>query len=67
MTKIAAAMGIVNLTAIDKVIDSNHRNYQIYREELADLPGVNLLRYDESERNNYQYIVIEVREMSSDP
>lgn len=60
MIEIAAAMGLVNFDAIDHVIDVNRRNYQIYRHELSGLPGIKLLSFDETERNNYQYVVIEV-------
>jgi len=60
MIEVAAAMGLVNLDAIDDVIKANRYNYQAYRDEISDLCGINLLSYDESERNNYQYIVIEV-------
>ena len=40
----------------------NERNYGLYREGLAGLDGVVLMEYDEKERNNYQYIVVEVFE-----
>jgi dTDP-4-amino-4,6-dideoxygalactose transaminase len=60
MIEIAAAMGLVNLHALDRVIDANLRNYRVYQRELADLPGITLLSFDESERNNYQYVVMEV-------
>lgn len=62
MIEVAAAMGLVNLDAIDSVIDANRRNHQAYREGLAGLPGINLLSFDENERNNYQYVVMEVSE-----
>jgi dTDP-4-amino-4,6-dideoxygalactose transaminase len=64
MIEIAAAMGLVNLDAIDSVIEVNHRNYQTYHEGLSGLPGIKLLSYNESERNNYQYVVMEVGEDS---
>lgn len=60
MIEVAAAMGLVNLDAIDNVIEANHRNHQAYREGLSGLPGISLLAYDEAERNNYQYVVMEV-------
>jgi dTDP-4-amino-4,6-dideoxygalactose transaminase len=60
MIEIAAAMGLVNIDAIDAVVEANRRNYHAYRKELADLPGITLLPFDEKERNNYQYVVIEV-------
>lgn len=60
MIEIVAAMGMVNLDAIDSVVETNRLNYQTYRKELSNLPGISLLSYDESERSNYQYIVMEV-------
>lgn len=60
MIEVAAAMGLVNLDAIDSVIESNRRNHQLYREALYGLPGIRLLTYDEAERNNYQYVVMEM-------
>lgn len=62
MIEVAAAMGLVNLEAIDSVIESNRRNHQLYREALSGLPGISLLTFDEAERNNYQYVVLEVGE-----
>ncbi len=60
MTEIAAAMGLVNLDSIDEMVEANRLNYMTYRDELDALPGIRLLSYDGSERNNYQYIVIEI-------
>lgn len=60
MIEIAAAMGLVNLESVDDVIAANRANYLAYRDELAGIAGVRLLDYDESERNNYQYVIIEV-------
>ncbi len=62
LPEICAAMGLVNLDAIEGVIGANARNHEIYRQELAGIPGVTLLAYDESERNNYQYVVLEIGE-----
>jgi dTDP-4-amino-4,6-dideoxygalactose transaminase len=62
MIEIAAAMGLVNLDAIEDVVQANRRNYQVYRQGLAGLQGISLLPFDETERNNYQYIVMEVGE-----
>lgn len=60
MIEVAAAMGLVNLDAVDNVVEANHRNYQAYCEELSGLPGISLLSFDEIEHNNYQYVVMEV-------
>jgi dTDP-4-amino-4,6-dideoxygalactose transaminase len=62
MSEISAAMGLTSLESIDRFIAANHCNYLAYTEGLADIPGVQLIRYDEDEKNNYQYIVIEVDE-----
>jgi dTDP-4-amino-4,6-dideoxygalactose transaminase len=60
MIEIVAAMGLVNLDEVEVVIAANLRNYQAYREGLSGLPGLRLLEYDAQERNNYQYVVLEV-------
>lgn len=60
MTEIAAAMGLTNLEDLDDFVAINRRNYQCYRDAIGSVPGLSLLEYNESERNNYQYAVIEV-------
>ena len=62
MIEVAAAMGLVNLDSVDYVITVNRRNHQAYRDALSGLPGISLLTFDESETNNYQYVVMEVGE-----
>lgn len=62
MIEIAAAMGMVNLDAIDSVIGANRHNHQVYYKELSNLPGISLLTFDEAECNNFQYVVMEVGE-----
>lgn len=60
MTEVCAAMGLTSLESIDEIIDVNRRNYLAYRDGLTGLPGIELIRYDPAERNNYQYVVVEV-------
>ncbi|MFZ1747039.1 MAG: DegT/DnrJ/EryC1/StrS family aminotransferase [Nitrospirales bacterium] len=60
MSEVSAAMGLTNLESIDEFIEHNYRNYKDYERELQDIPGITLTPYDESEKCNYQYIVIEV-------
>lgn len=62
MIEVAAAMGLVNLDSVDHVITVNRRNHQAYRDALSGLAGISLLTFDESETNNYQYVVMEVGE-----
>ncbi|HEY6119799.1 MAG TPA: aminotransferase class I/II-fold pyridoxal phosphate-dependent enzyme [Pyrinomonadaceae bacterium] len=60
MNEISAAMGLTNLDSVDDFIAINRSNYLQYAEELAGLDGVTLLTYDEKEKSNYQYIVLEI-------
>jgi dTDP-4-amino-4,6-dideoxygalactose transaminase len=60
MNEVSAAMGLTGLECLDDLIAVNRRVYREYRRELAGVKGVRLIRYDERERCNYQYIVLEV-------
>lgn len=62
MTEISAAMGLTNLEALDDVIAVNRLNHQAYRDAISNIPGLGLLDFDETEKNNYQYVVLEVDE-----
>lgn len=62
MSEVAAAMGLTSLESMDGFVAANRRNYRRYREELAGVPGVSLMEYDESGPGNFQYIVLEVEE-----
>jgi dTDP-4-amino-4,6-dideoxygalactose transaminase len=65
MNEFSAAMGLTGLESLDEFIAVNHRNYQDYQEGLAGIPGIALVRYNEAEKNNFQYIVCEVDEQAS--
>jgi len=60
MTEIAAAMGLTNLENLEDFVSITRRNYRRYRDAITSIPGLSMLEYEESERNNYQYIVVEV-------
>lgn len=62
MSEVSAAMGLSSLECLDDIIDVNRRHYTACRESLAGLTGLSLVPYDESERCNYQYIVLEIDE-----
>jgi dTDP-4-amino-4,6-dideoxygalactose transaminase len=62
LSETAAAMGVTNLESLDEFIATNRRNYQEYGKELEGIPGVHVLPYDEDEKNNYQYVVLEIDE-----
>lgn len=60
MIEACAAMGLTNLAGIDDVLAVNRANHAAYRDALASIDGLSLLRYDPDERANHQYVVVEV-------
>jgi dTDP-4-amino-4,6-dideoxygalactose transaminase len=62
MSEISAAMGLTGLESLREFVSINQRHYQTYQRLLSDLPGVKLIQFDETEKNNYQYIVMEIDE-----
>jgi len=62
MTEICAAMGLTNLESFDDIVEANRRHYHEYRDALQGIAGLRLLPYDENERCNYHYVVVEVDE-----
>jgi dTDP-4-amino-4,6-dideoxygalactose transaminase len=60
MTEASAAMGLTSLESAAEFAAVNRRNYELYRREFAGAPGLSMLQYDDEERNNYQYIVLEI-------
>lgn len=62
MNEFSAAMGLTGLDSLDDFIKINHRNYNLYRQELSGVSGLQMVLYDEKEKCNFQYIVFEVDE-----
>jgi dTDP-4-amino-4,6-dideoxygalactose transaminase len=62
MSEIHAAMGLVNLEHYVHFVTACCQNYYAYERGLDEIPGVRLMRYDEGDANNYQYIVVRVDE-----
>src|SRR5262249_36620879 len=62
MSEIGAAMGLTLLDDLDALIAVNSEHYRLYRERLRDVAGIGLMRYDETLKSNYQYVVLEVDE-----
>lgn len=60
MSEISAAMGLTSFESIDEFIQINRSNFLNYSKGLDRIPGIRLIKYDEKERNNYQYIVMEI-------
>jgi dTDP-4-amino-4,6-dideoxygalactose transaminase len=66
MTEVCAAMGLTSLESVEDFIETNCRNHTAYCRRLDGVPGVSVTAYDERERANYQYIVLEVDERTAD-
>jgi len=62
MSEASAAMGLSSLESMDEFIETNHNNYLAYAKGLAGVPGIRLINYNDKEKNNYQYIVLEIQE-----
>jgi dTDP-4-amino-4,6-dideoxygalactose transaminase len=62
MSEVSAAMGLTSLESLDSFIEANRRNYQVYKQQLARIQGISLLRYQEDEKCNYQYVLLEINE-----
>lgn len=60
MTEVCAAMGLTSLESIEELIVANKANHSAYKASLSGLPGVSVIDYDDREKNNFQYIVVEI-------
>jgi dTDP-4-amino-4,6-dideoxygalactose transaminase len=60
MNEFCAVMGLGSLDGLDALVATNTANRAACRHALRGLPGVRLYEFDEGERNNFQYLIIEV-------
>ena len=60
MNELSAAMGLTSLESLEEIIAVNYRNYKCYESEIKRIPGVELKLFDESEKCNYQYIILDL-------
>lgn len=60
MSEFSAAAGLTNIEDVHVFACVNERNYRLYHNGLRGLPGIRLLGYDEGDRRNFQYIVLEI-------
>ena len=65
MNEISAAMALTSLESVDTFGVENRRIYQAYERGFSDLPGFSLLSFDEHEKQNYQYVVVDVEPKES--
>jgi len=62
MTEISAAMGLTNMDYMKELVAKNYENYCVYKKHLDGFCGLKLIDYDDHEKNNFQYVVIEFDE-----
>ena len=60
LSEAGAAMGLTSLESFEERVSVNRRWYRLYQEYLADQRAIDFVSYDESEHNNFRFIVIEV-------
>jgi len=60
MSELSAATGLTGLETLQEVVTVNRENFHAYQDALAGIPGITLLDYDERERCNFQYVVLDV-------
>ena len=65
MPEVCAAMGLACFARLDEILTANRRNYEAYREGLSEIPGIQMLDWDEMEGTNWQYIVVEIDEQDA--
>lgn len=65
MNEISAAMGLTSLESLEEFVEINYQNYKLYQQALMGVPGVSLINYDEQEKCNYQYVILEINETTS--
>lgn len=62
MTEVCAAMGLTSIESMHDFVRVNQRNYEAYKSGMEDVPGIEVIEYKSEEKNNYQYIILEVDE-----
>jgi dTDP-4-amino-4,6-dideoxygalactose transaminase len=62
MSEVAAAVGLTALDAMPDFVATNMRNQRCYQQAIAGIPGIVPIEFDDRERNNFQYVVLEVDE-----
>ena len=62
MNEFSGLMGLTNLESLDEFLAVNRGNFELYKRQMKGLPGVAIINYDQREKCNYQYVVLEIDE-----
>lgn len=60
MSEAQAAFALLSLDELKQNIEANKTRYAAYKQGLAGVPGMAVIKYDDKEENNFQYVVLEV-------
>jgi dTDP-4-amino-4,6-dideoxygalactose transaminase len=60
MCEANAAMGLTSLEAMPIALAVNRSNHLAYRQGLSAVEGVSLMEFDIGDKNNHQYVVVEI-------
>jgi dTDP-4-amino-4,6-dideoxygalactose transaminase len=60
LNEVHAAMALASLDDLEAQVRRNRERYRVYQRELADLPGLRLVAFDESEPTSYKTILVEL-------
>ncbi|SDO95836.1 LegC family aminotransferase [Clostridium gasigenes] len=55
MTNLQAAIGLAQMESIEEFISCKINNYKIYKEHIDKIPGLRLLEFNKTARNNYWF------------
>lgn len=62
LNELQAAMGLINLDYVEEEREKRRQLIEVYREELADVPGIKLPTVPEHVKMNSQYFVLRINE-----
>ena len=65
MSEVSAAMALTSLESLPRFVATNRANHEAYQHHLAGSPGIRVVEYQEADRPNYQYVIVEVDEVEA--
>lgn len=60
LNEIHAAMALASLDDLEDQVIRNRHRYRLYQEQLAAIPGIRLVEFDETEKTSFKNIVVEL-------
>lgn len=60
LNEVSAAVGLHGLKHLPEIVQLNRERYAHYAQIFAQVPGLRLYPFDDGEKHNYQYVIVEV-------